>query len=299
MDWMKDDGIFMPMLNDIGRNEFYQQALQRFANDSTVCDIGAGTGFLSVMAAKFGAKHVYAVEKNPARYQYLVNLIDKLKLNDKIEVVAGDFLHHDIKADLYVSETINTQIFGEDMIKLSNHAQANHGKFIPSGVEIWAEVYENHPVFILDLTNSEAYEYDPGIDIDTEFKNVLDLDFSNQYSLQDTVYTANSLNRLFTMLPNFTDLKLNCLGRSRSIIVDLNQFVDETNIKLTVPFSLLQGTDHALVVLKWRFFCDHISLTSDKCWFGNVAKPIRKQFRTGDEIEFTYDPGIKNWRLKY
>lgn len=299
MDWMKDDGIFMPMLNDTGRNQFYQQALQQIAPGSTVCDIGAGTGFLSVMAAKFGAKQVYAVEKEFGRYQYLTTVINKLGLQDQIQVLFGDFLQHDIAADVYVSETINTQIFGEDMVKLSNHATRYGGKFIPSGFEIWAEVYENHPVFILDLTNSEAYEYDSGIDVDNQFKNVIDNDFGQQYTLDQTIYTANNLNRLFTMLPNFTDLKLNCLGRTDSITVDLNQPVDEKNIKIFVPFNLLRNKDHALVVVKWRMFYNNISMNSDNVWFGNVAKPIRQKFRTQDQIEFCYDPDIKNWRLKY
>jgi len=35
------------------------------------------------------------------------------------------------------------------------------------------------------------------------------------------------------------------------------------------------------------------------CWFGNVAKPIRQQFKTQDNIEIWYNSSIRNWRLKY
>jgi len=306
MDWMKDDGIFMPMLNDTGRNQFYKRALEQFAPGQTVCDIGAGTGLLSVLAVQAGARHVFAVERDKNRCAYLQNIVARLNLANQIEVVHGDFLQTNIAADVYVSETINTQIFGEDMARLSNHALAHKGKFIPSGVRIWAEVYENHPVFILDLGKSEAYEFDPNIEIDKNFTSMINSDFENQYNLQQTVYAANYLNRLFTMLPNFTDLKLNKLGSIDPITVDFNQPIDESNIQITVPFDIIlqdqarpNRYDHAMIVLKWQMFAGNVVLDSGNCWFGNVAKAIQLKFRTSDQITFTYNPDIRDWRLKY
>lgn len=299
MDWMKDDGIFMPMLNDPGRNSFYQQALQQFAPGATVCDIGAGTGLLSVLAVKAGAKHVYAIERDGERCDYVRNMVDRLDLSKQITVFNEDFLQSDIRADVYVSETINTQIFGEDMIKLSNHVAGLGGRFIPSGFRIWAEVYADHPVFILDLSHSEACDFSPDIEIDKNFEQFISSDFAQQYNLRDTVYLANQLNRLFTMLPRFTDLRLEKLGQTPPIQIDLNQMVDESNIELCMPFELLQNQDNAVVVIKWQAFAGDAVLDSDQCWFGNVAKPIRRKFRTSDQITFRYDPAIKNWRLKY
>eukprot|EP00971_Amphidinium_carterae_P148754 2949455-Amphidinium_carterae.1 len=60
------------MLNDFGRNEFYRQSLQQTMSDAclskecVVLDVGAGSGLLSMQAALFGAKHVLAMEANPA-----------------------------------------------------------------------------------------------------------------------------------------------------------------------------------------------------------------------------------------
>jgi predicted RNA methylase len=50
------------MLNDKVRCETYKDAIVTSVNGKIVLDIGAGTGFLSVIAAKAGASHVYAVE---------------------------------------------------------------------------------------------------------------------------------------------------------------------------------------------------------------------------------------------
>jgi len=50
------------MLNDKIRCETYKNAIAASVKGKTVLDVGAGTGFLSVIAAKAGATHVYAVE---------------------------------------------------------------------------------------------------------------------------------------------------------------------------------------------------------------------------------------------
>lgn len=297
MDWLKDDGIFMPMLNDTGRNQFYKQAIDRAAPGRIVCDIGAGTGFLSVMAVQAGARHVIAVERDPERFEYLNQNIQRLGLGQRIETHCADFLDTDIQADVYVSETINTQIFGEDMVRLSNHVEGR-GEFVPTGFRIWAEVYQNHPVFILDLLHSESYEFDPGIAVNSDFATAINADFQQQYNLQETVYRANQLNRLFPMLHQFSDLKLIKTAQTDPVTVNLNQLIDESAIQVVVPNHLV-GLQNPMVVLKWEMFYQDIVLHSDGCWFGNVAKTIQDQFRTGRDIVFCYDPTIRNWRLSY
>jgi len=300
MDFLKDDGVFLPMLNDTGRNSFYKQALDIAAPGKVVCDIGAGTGFLSVLAVQAGASHVFAVERDLKRFDYLNQTIQRLGLTDKIETYSGDFLGSNIHADVYVSETINTQIFGEDMVKLSNHAVTHGGEFIPSGFRIWAEVYENHPVFVLDLSHSEAYDFSPGVGVPDAFKNAINQDFQQQYNLQETVFKANQLNRLFTMLHHFDDLKLVKLSETAPITVDLNKINVEQDISITVPIGMLSNTTpNPMVVIKWEAFYKNIVLSSDQCWFGNIAKPIRQQFQTNPDVTFRYDPTCKQWRLSY
>jgi predicted RNA methylase len=297
-DFFKDDGVFLPMLNDVGRNTFYKQALTRAAPGKIVCDIGAGTGFLTVLALQAGAAHVIAVERNVDRFEYLKSNLAKLGYADQVTVIYNEITNCDIKADVYVSETINTQIFGENIVKLSNHVQQHGGTFIPGAVKIWAEVYENHPIFTLDLANSEAVDFSPTIDIDSRFVSNINADFAQQYSLQDTVYCANQLNRLFTMVHRFSDIKLKKLYQGSEIIIDLNQHCVEDNIMLTIPNNF-KNNDWAMLVLKWEMSYQDYVLRSNDCWFGNVAKPIRQQFKTQDNIEIRYNSSIGNWQLRY
>ncbi len=52
--------------NSTVRVDAYAEALRRTVTpDSVVLEIGAGPGFFSLLAARFGARHVYAVDPNP------------------------------------------------------------------------------------------------------------------------------------------------------------------------------------------------------------------------------------------
>jgi predicted RNA methylase len=300
LDFFKDDGVFLPMLNDKGRNTFYKNVLELTAPGKVVCDVGAGTGFLSVLAVAAGASNVIAVEKNLERYQYLKENIKKIKLDNKIETVHADFLDTNIKADIYVSETINTQIFGEDILRLSNHVVKHQGKFIPSSFKIWAEVYEDHPIFVIDLTSNEFHNFNPGIDIDFNFVKNINQDFLTQYDLSKTLYRANQLNKLFQVLDRFTDLNLEKIGTTNPIFVDLNEHNIEDDIVINIPDSLLDSkTKNPMVVLHWQISCQDIVLNSSNCWFGNVAKPIHKNFSAKQNVEFRYNSTIRDWIVTY
>ena len=66
--WHQEDGIFRELLNDKVRNTFYFESISAKCKDKTVIDVGAGSGLLSIVAARAGAKRVYAVEKDPNRF---------------------------------------------------------------------------------------------------------------------------------------------------------------------------------------------------------------------------------------
>ena len=76
MDWFKDDGIFLPMINDWGRNRAYKSWIDSCVKDKVVCDIGAGTGFLSVLAAQAGAKKVITPSNSSKQFRNWLNLVE-------------------------------------------------------------------------------------------------------------------------------------------------------------------------------------------------------------------------------
>lgn len=76
------------MMNDSERNNAYQKAIEKAVNsDSIVFEIGAGSGLLSMMAARAGAKHVYTCEKSMPIRNAAREIIKKNGLSDKITVI--------------------------------------------------------------------------------------------------------------------------------------------------------------------------------------------------------------------
>jgi predicted RNA methylase len=50
------------MLKDSIRNKAYEEAINLLVKDAIVADVGAGSGILTILAARAGASHVYAIE---------------------------------------------------------------------------------------------------------------------------------------------------------------------------------------------------------------------------------------------
>jgi len=204
-DWFNQNGIFMPMINDTGRNIAYKKAIEKVAKNSIVCDIGTGTGFLSILAAKAGAKKVYSIEMDPGRAQYAREMIKKVGFENTIEVINKNFLscdRSDIPDDIdyFISETIGSPIFNENIINLAGHSKGWGGIFIPGTIEITVEVYKNHPILPLVYTDSEAFEFQPDIEIDETFQTEVNKSFQHQHSLDSTLYRFNYINNLLIVI---------------------------------------------------------------------------------------------------
>jgi len=142
------------MRDDEPRTNAYQAVIEKRVKgiqatgvDATVVDIGTGAlALLAIMAAKAGAKKVYAIEINPTAAELAKKEVQKQKLQDVIEVIQGDSMQVDIpqKADLIVSEllgSIATQEGVEPIIKdaqkrfLKNPGGDIASQMVPSRVE--------------------------------------------------------------------------------------------------------------------------------------------------------------------
>lgn len=118
IDWYLDDGVNIPMLNDILRNRFYDQILSQNLVAARCVDIGFGTGLLSMLALKHGAAHVVAFEQDHNRYCLGQLIIQELGLQDQIELHHEKF-SHDMLSDhadrVVITETVNDSIFQEGL----------------------------------------------------------------------------------------------------------------------------------------------------------------------------------------
>ena len=119
------------LLADQVRNAAFHEALRRVIvkGETTVADIGAGTGFLGFLAAKLGAKRVDFYEtaeiadvaRKLLRHNRLANC--RIAQMHSTDVAAPD------RVDVVVSETLGNYPFEENIIATLNDA---HARFLES-----------------------------------------------------------------------------------------------------------------------------------------------------------------------
>lgn len=118
--------LFLPMLNDTDRNDFFWHALKACdLEGKMVLDIGAGSGILSLMAARLGARRVVAVEEcgdlvRIARRNVAANGYEAV-----VEIrhgLAAD-LQLNERADVLVTETLGTWMTCEGIIQYCEDAR--------------------------------------------------------------------------------------------------------------------------------------------------------------------------------
>jgi hypothetical protein len=119
------------MLNDRDRNRAFAEAINRSnVRDKVVLDIGAGTGLLSMLAAKQGAAHVYACEMVAPVADKAVEIIATNGYSDKVTLIPK--ISHDLRigvdmprrADVLISETIDCGFVGEGFLSSLQHARS-------------------------------------------------------------------------------------------------------------------------------------------------------------------------------
>lgn len=287
MDWLRDDGIFMPMINDTGRNIFYKNCIDSIAKDKVICDIGTGTGFLSVLSVQAGAKKVIAIEKDSERYNFTKNNLKKLNLLDKIEIIHADFLDTTISADYFITETFGNAIFEENILAIAEHKKTMYGKLIPDQIEVYVKIYESHPIFAVVQSESDAFEFQPDIDIDKNFFNLINNEY--QKSNQSIGRRSNWISNLFKEYKKMTDLRLTEIYKSEPILVDLNK--DFPTLEFNLPKSVPPGQFCIFWTLK---FNDIIMDVTDTIW----STPTRFIPDTSKGVKIYYD-NINSWWFEW
>eukprot|EP00928_Gymnodinium_smaydae_P062499 TRINITY_DN46352_c0_g1_i1.p1 TRINITY_DN46352_c0_g1~~TRINITY_DN46352_c0_g1_i1.p1 ORF type:complete len:835 (+),score=89.14 TRINITY_DN46352_c0_g1_i1:46-2505(+) len=133
---------YLAMLNDHDRNLFYWRSLESLPVEGRrVLDLGAGTGLLSLMAARLGAKSVLAIDESADMAEVVRWSAQHSELADTITAVAGHStsvtIPEDERADVIVSETFGVLLLQEDCLNSFVHARTHLAKpgatIVPSG----------------------------------------------------------------------------------------------------------------------------------------------------------------------
>lgn len=127
------------MLADRVRNEAFVQALKKIIKpgESTVADLGSGTGFLAFVANQLGAKQCYLYE-----YSGAIKLSQKIAQKNHIR--RCHFIHghsaqveNPVPVDVIISETLGNYAYEEHIIENLQDAKRflkPNGIMIPAGI---------------------------------------------------------------------------------------------------------------------------------------------------------------------
>ena len=276
------------MLNDVSRNHFYDQVLTE-VRDQHCVEIGFGTGLLSMLALKHGARSIVAYESDPDCYRLGCEVIKMLKLQDRITLINQRYNHtceHD--HSVVFTETVDDNIWGEGLY--SSLPRRPGKRFLPG--QYFLEIYVM-PISA-DIASSlirahEEHQFSPGVDIHPQFVSYINLLLSKKYnkSVKLKVKLPEGATELAPMSV-YTDWTINntCVDQ---YLVDVNTMFVDNHIRelytetvdqpvLIVPKAGMQHGDH-------RFYLDsgHWKLPANPAVINapNSQVTVKHDFRTG------------------
>lgn len=176
---MSEIELHRKLLGDRDRNLAFQQALARciVPNQTTVLDIGAGTGFLSFLARRLGAKHCTLIEYTDALQ--LAEELARLNRIDGLGFVRGHSseVRRALKVDVVVTETLGNFALEEGFLETAIDARRflkPGGVLLPGGLRQFAAP-------VLDPRLQSDLDIWPGVGFDLDLRPARTISLNNMY----------------------------------------------------------------------------------------------------------------------
>lgn len=145
------------MLNDTVRNQAFEEAISTVVTpDSTVLDIGTGTGLLSMIASRAGAAKVTGCESVGVMAQTASEIVKQNGFEDRISIIhkrSQDLTPTedlDELADVLIAEIVDAGLLGENIIAATSDARRRLCKadvqIIPSSASVYAVPIESEEI---------------------------------------------------------------------------------------------------------------------------------------------------------
>lgn len=259
----------LEMLRDRERFDFYKKLIEHKVKDKIVLDIGSGSGILSHLCLRFGARKVFSVEFNPhlqAVYTYLMckpiaEGRAKLLKMDAYELVLKEF--GDERPQVVVHEIFGANGLSENVIPVFNALKLN-GIF--EGVEILPRFCE----IIIEPVSSDYY--DASFDLE-EFEGFPMQELSN-------LGAWKSLDQSYEHAGQWKS------SGKESLLAVIDAKNPKMEEKYSIQFPTLKGYTH--LRLSIRILSENNTLVSSHAkkfsHWSNIYYPIPKWHRSSNPV---------------
>lgn len=142
------------LLGDRRRNDAFAKAMKRVIvpGKTVVADVGSGTGFLSFLAEKYGARECFLYERNPAMLALSRRIAEEngMRLCRFFKTHSTE-VKKPTRADLVISETLGNYALEENILETMNDAR----RFLKPG---GAMIPQSIKQFAAPVTSSRLYD---------------------------------------------------------------------------------------------------------------------------------------------
>jgi predicted RNA methylase len=132
------------LLSQQSRIDKFSRAIEDLVTaDSTVFDIGTGTGILAFLAAKAGAKSVIGIDISKQNIEYARRASEINKLGKQIEFIVAHFdeFMTETKADIIICEMLSSMLLVEQQIpavlRANERLLAENGTILPKSTTVY------------------------------------------------------------------------------------------------------------------------------------------------------------------
>lgn len=297
INWITHDGVNRGMINDFVRNQFYDRIISRYVAGQDCVDIGFGTGLLSMMALKHGARHIRAYESDYTRYQLGQSIINDLKLNDRIELVNERFSRGHNQRAVTFTETVSGDIWGEGLWETLPDDPEQ--RFLPGTyfVEMWAITVPERFAYGLYQTDQQLECFNPGVDVNQDFVNLINryqnIDVSGPDSLpQGIVYFSRQQDTVWGWIPYMRAIQA---GKIVAQYQTARHIPNTTHFEMEIDTSEWKN-QHVLIVPRAGMKQDQDKLYLDTGHWGPTENPVLLVRPTQNII---VKHNVKNGRITY
>lgn len=179
------------MVSDRPRTDAFAAAIREVVQPGdVVLDVGTGTGILAMLAAKAGAKKVYAIDATDIA-EVAADLVAANNLSDQVQVIHGRANEVELEqnVDLIISEWLGNAAFAEGMLHAVFDARDRSltpsGHMLPSKVRLLVAPLDE-PI----LYNSEGPGFWRNPVHDLDFSSLQEIELAQGRSIQIRVEPA-------------------------------------------------------------------------------------------------------------